>query len=249
MKKRIQFGLVLLALAVGPVLFGDQPTLKVGDTAPKLQNGKWIQGDPVKEFERDKAYIVEFWATWCGPCRVSIPHLNDIHLKFKDKGLVVVGQDCFEQDDDLVIPFVKKMGEKMTYRVALDDKKTEENGVMAKTWMAAAGRDGIPSAFLIGKDGRLAWIGHPMELKESVIEDVLAGKYDVQKAASDYAGQFKSQEHLNALWQDYHTVLQNKKWDEAMVKLDEMEKLTPEDQRLNLGQRRFFVRQSFSSSG
>jgi tetratricopeptide (TPR) repeat protein len=239
MKTHIYLGIALLALATGA--FAAEPTLKVGDPAPKLQNGQWVQGDPVKGFDRDKAYIIEFWATWCGPCLASIPHLNDIYLKFKDKGLVVVGQDCWEQDDDLVAPFVKKMGEKMTYRVALDDKKTEEKGVMAKTWMAAAGQDGIPSAFLVGKDGRIAWIGHPMELQESVIEEVLAGKYDVQKAATAYAQQVKNQARSEALWQDYNTARRNKKWDEAISKLDDIEKLTPEEQRFNLGQQRFSI--------
>src|SRR6185436_18690534 len=115
--------------------------LKVGDPAPKLQVSKWVQGDPVKEFDRDKTYIVEFWATWCGPCRVSIPHLNEIHTKFKDKGLVVIGQDCWERDTSLVEPFIKKMGDKMTYRVALDAVSEEsEKGRMAQTWMEAAGQ-------------------------------------------------------------------------------------------------------------
>src|SRR5512137_1917923 len=109
-------------------------TLKVGDPAPKLQTGKWIQGEPVKNFEKGKAYIVEFWATWCPPCRASIPHLNEIYQKYKDKGLVVIGQDCSERDDSVVAPFVKKMGDKMTYRVALDDKSGEKTGQMAKTW-------------------------------------------------------------------------------------------------------------------
>jgi tetratricopeptide (TPR) repeat protein/thiol-disulfide isomerase/thioredoxin len=241
MKIRIQMGMLLLALAASPRVFADPPTLNVGDPAPKLQNGKWVQGDPVQDLERDKAYLVEFWATWCGPCRVSIPHLNEIHLKFKDKGLVVVGQDCWEQDDALVAPFVKTMGENMTYRVALDDKKTDEKGVMALTWMAAAGRNGIPSAFLIGKDGRIAWIGHPMELKDSVIEEVLAGKFDLQNAATEYARQIKNQAQLNALWQDFNTARQAKKWDEALAKLDDIEKLTPQDQRFALGQQRFFI--------
>src|SRR5579864_8871260 len=85
-------------------------TLKAGDPAPKLQTGKWVQGDPVAGIEKGRAYIVEFWATWCGPCRQSIPHLNEKYLKYKDKGLVVIGQDCWEDDDSLVAPFVKKMG-------------------------------------------------------------------------------------------------------------------------------------------
>jgi thiol-disulfide isomerase/thioredoxin len=163
------------------------PSLKVGDPAPKLQTGKWVQGEPVKDFQKGKAYLVEFWATWCPPCRRSIPHLNEIYNKFKDKGLVVIGQDCWERDESLVAPFVKKMGSEMTYRVALDDKTSNKRGQMATTWMAAAGRDGIPSAFLVDTKGVIAWIGHPMALKEDVIEQVLAGKYDVRKAAEEYA--------------------------------------------------------------
>ena len=153
-----------------------QPTLKVGDPAPKLQTGKWVQGEPVKEFQKGKAYLVEFWATWCPPCRTSIPHLNETHNKFKDKGLIVIGQDCWERDESLVAPFVKKMGDKMTYRVALDDKSGNKNGQMAKTWMEAADRKGIPSAFLVNTKGTIAWIGHPMQLKEQAIEAALAEK-------------------------------------------------------------------------
>jgi len=167
----------LLALTVG-MTFGltAAPTLKVGDPAPKLQTGKWVQGEPVKDLAKGKAYVVEFWATWCGPCRASIPHLNETYNKFKDKGLIVIGQNCWERDDSLVEPFVKKMGDKMTYRVALDDKSSDKAGEMAKTWMEAAGRNGIPSAFLVNTKGVIAWIGHPMALKEDTIEDALAGK-------------------------------------------------------------------------
>src|SRR3974390_3519188 len=105
-RMRLKLRLALLILAVGAGLASAaEPTLKVGDPAPKLQVGKWVQGEPVKGFEHGKAYIVEFWATWCGPCRASIPHLNDIHNKYKDKGLVVIGQDCSEPNENLVAPF------------------------------------------------------------------------------------------------------------------------------------------------
>src|SRR5579863_3215856 len=185
---------VTLALAAGLSLNAGA-TLSVGDPAPKLQTGKFVQGDAVTDFAPGKAYIVEFWATWCGPCRASIPHLNKIYTKYKDKGLVVIGQDCWEEDDAKVAPFVKDMGDKMTYRVALDDKTKNEKGAMADTWMTAAGQGGIPTAFLVSTNGIIAWIGHPMELeeKQDVIDQVLAGKYDIKKAAADYDKQVKEE--------------------------------------------------------
>ena len=78
--------LLLIVAAALMVVPGSAATLKAGDPAPKLKPGKWIQGEPVSEFEKGKAYIVEFWATWCPPCRASIPHLNEIHTKFKAPG-------------------------------------------------------------------------------------------------------------------------------------------------------------------
>ena len=146
--------------------------LKVGDPAPKLQVGQWVQGDAVQAFEGDKVYIVEFWATWCGPCVSSIPHLNEIHQRHKEKGLVVIGQNVMEEDTKGVAAFVRKMAGKMTYRVALDDKT--DGGWMAKNWLTAAGQNGIPCAFVISKAGKIAYIGHPMSLKESVLETLLS---------------------------------------------------------------------------
>ncbi len=242
MKRQLQRTTTLLAWAAGATLaLAAEATLKVGDTAPKLQPAKWVQGQPVKDFQKGKAYIVEFWATWCGPCRVSIPHLNEIHNKYKDKGLIVIGQDCWERDDGLVAPFVEKMADKMTYPVALDDKESDKKGQMAQTWMAAAGRNGIPSAFLVDTKGMIAWIGHPMQLKDSVIEEVLAGKFDVQKAAQDYDKQQKTAAKVNAAWTEVSRAMQQKKWDEATTKLADVEKLLPEDERDGLEMMRFNI--------
>lgn len=44
----------------------------------------WLQGTPVKEWEKDKVYIFEFWATWCGPCLAAMPHMEQLHQAFKD---------------------------------------------------------------------------------------------------------------------------------------------------------------------
>lgn len=207
----------------------DAPTLKIGDLAPKLETGRWIQGEPVKEFETGKTYLVEFWATWCGPCRVSIPHLDQLHRKFKDKGLVVIGQDVWENDDSQVEPFVKKMGEKMTYRVALDDKSatnaTAKNpGSMATHWMTAAGQGGIPTAFVVDGHKRIVWIGHPMQLEDATLEEIIAGKFDSAKAAAEAEAKSRqeaeSRAAFMALWKD----ISQKNWDGATAKVAEMEK-------------------------
>jgi thiol-disulfide isomerase/thioredoxin len=218
-------------------------TLKMGDPAPKLQVSKWLQGDPVKEFEKDKTYIVEFWATWCGPCRVSIPHLNDIHNKFKDKGLIVIGQDVSENDITKVEPFVKKMGDKMTYRVALDLLEAGEKpiGKMSTTWMKAAGQGGIPTAFVVNKQGLIAWIGHPMALNDQLIGQFLDGTFDIQKAAVEKEKEQAAQREKMRLPRQLAAEMKAKQWDKAEATLLEIGKGLPENQRAGLDSTRFQI--------
>lgn len=212
-----------LALAGG----ANAASLKIGDAAPKLDVASWVQGEPVKEFEPGRVYVVEFWATWCGPCRESIPHLNALYQQFKDKGVVVIGQDAFEQKEDGVAPFVKKMGTNMTYRVALDDKSKDEKGAMTTTWMEAAGRKGIPSAFMVNQQGRIAWIGHPMEMTEELWEQILGGHYDLAKAAADYEREQANEARLDDLSKKLNAAIKGEKWDDANATVDEMEKAAP----------------------
>lgn len=236
MMKHMRLAVALAALTglAANIHAAAKASLKVGDPAPKLQVAKWVQGEPVKEFSKDKAYIVEFWATWCGPCRASIPHLNEIYTKYKDKGLVVIGQDCWEQDEDEVPKFVKQMGDKMTYRVALDDKNGSEKGKMAETWMEAAGQNGIPTAFVVSKTGHIAWIGHPMSLKEKVLDDVLAGNFDASKAAAEYQKKQEQEEKRGEVFQEFRKAAEAKDWAKADEQLNELEKLVDEEDRGNI---------------
>lgn len=214
-----------------------QAKLTIGDPAPKLQVARWVQGEPVGEFKPGTVYIVEFWATWCGPCRDAIPHLNELWLKFKDPGVIVIGQDVREQNEDKVEAFVKKMGDRMTYRVALDDKSQTRpepgkppGGYMADHWMKAAEQRGIPTAFVINRAGRIAWIGHPMGLNEQLLAEILADKFDLAAYAREYEKHHQEQKQYLELLDKLIRAERGKDWDVAAAALDEIIRGQPEAQ-------------------
>ena len=194
----------VFALALGLLLnSASAGDLTIGDPAPKLAVGEFVKGEPVKGFEKGKTYVVEFWATWCGPCKTSIPHLTELQAKHKDA--TFIGVSVSEQDFANVKPFVKEMGDKMNYRVAIDsvpEGKDAEDGVMGKTWMEASGQAGIPAAFVVNGDGKIAWIGHPMEL-EKPLEKILAGSWDLaaarEKLVADKAREAKLEKLMTAI--------------------------------------------------
>lgn len=205
---------------------GSRAELMVGDKAPALQTGNWVQGDPVQSFDTNHVYIVEFWATWCGPCVGSIPHLNQLWDAFKDKGLIVIGQDVWDSDD-AVTPFVKKMGDRMTYRVALDDKTQDAEGWMAEHWWPRkVNHHGIPTAFII-KDGFIAWIGHPMGLNEKVLDDVMSDHFDLAKATADYKNKWQVDQKFQELQQELDSAIDDKKWTNAESALNQIGILLP----------------------
>ncbi len=173
------FAALALFASLSSQTLAQDATLSIGDPAPRLEVSKWVKGEPVKEFEKGKIYVVEFWATWCGPCRQTIPHLTELQAQYKD--VVFIGQDVFEEDESAVGPFVTTMGDRMNYRVALDDKSRIDEGAMATRWMKASGSNGIPTAFIVDKESRIAWLGHPMQL-EPRLKAVVAGTHDIAKA-------------------------------------------------------------------
>lgn len=209
------FALCALAL-FGSATLSRAADLNVGSPAPELKTGKFVKGEPVKSIEKGKFYVVEFWATWCGPCRASIPHLTELAKKNKD--VTFIGVDVWEDDQDKVEPFVKEMGDKMDYHVALDTAPGQD-GAMATTWMKAANQNGIPTAFVIDKEAKIAWIGHPMEL-DKVLPAVVAGTFDAKKLADEQKAQEEVAEKLS-------DAMQNEKWDDALKLLDDMEKANP----------------------
>ena len=144
------------------------PVVKgLGQKAAPLDGMTYIKGDAVT-LKAGKVFVVEFWATWCPPCRVSIPHLTEIQKQFKDKGVTVIGVTN-EEDIEAVKSFVTAQGEKMNYTVAVDT-----GNKVAKGYMTAFKQGGIPTAFIVDGQGQVAWFGHPMDGLDEALAKVVA---------------------------------------------------------------------------
>ena len=169
---------LMLAGLAALIVTSNAKALGVGDAAPPLKVSKWVKGEAVEKLATNKTYVVEFWATWCGPCRTSIPHLSELAHQFTN--VTFIGVDVWEQGPDkeaTVTKFIAKMGDKMDYRVAMDT----EDGDMANSWMKAAEQNGIPAAFVV-QGGKIIWIGHPMSGLEETLKEAASGKFDLEKS-------------------------------------------------------------------
>jgi len=154
----------------------------MGDKAPEIKVN-WIKGTPVNSFDNNMVYVVEFWATWCGPCKSAMPHLSELAKQYAGK-VTFVGVNVWEKGTenktyDTALPavkeFVESMGDKMGYNVAMDNN----DKYMSNQWMKAAGQNGIPASFIV-KEGKIIWIGHPMML-DKTLESIFAGTYDMNE--------------------------------------------------------------------
>jgi thiol-disulfide isomerase/thioredoxin len=127
--------------------------------APEINIGEWIDQKPVKLADlRGRVVLLDFWATWCAPCRFTMPKLKTLHERFKKDGLVVVGltqffgregQTVLTQTEELASLRAYKKELKLPYpfAVALDSDNDERYGVRS-----------IPTAFLIDRRGRVRYI-------------------------------------------------------------------------------------------
>lgn len=139
----------------------------LGKKAPELKVEKWLTDKPATE---GKFVMIDFWATWCGPCRKAIPELNKFQEKFKDK-LIVIGISDEEEAK------VRPVSEKEIHYSSAIDTKAETKKELKVT--------GIPHVILLNPKGIVVWEGFPFldghELTEEVVAGLLAAKTETAK--------------------------------------------------------------------
>jgi thiol-disulfide isomerase/thioredoxin len=106
--------------------------------------------------------IVDFWATWCGPCAITIPRLNQLHAMYADRGLRIIGVSS--EEPDLVRGFVAQAG--ISYAIAHDD-----GDQISRDYL----REGIPMFVVIDKTGivRHVVVGADMDAVEATLPALL----------------------------------------------------------------------------
>ena len=228
MKTWMLTGLAALLLTSAATAGDD---LLVGQAAPTLTDVNWVKGDPVKSWEKGQIYVLDFWATWCPPCKKSIPHINELAKAHRADKVNVIGVAVWPHKD--MVPtkdFVADKGDGMDYQIAEDiDGKT------SKRFMDGSLSDGIPTVFVIDRDGQVAWIGSPFDMDEPFAQ-IVAGKQD--KAAFAQADverrdgakvQAVRNDRLNLYMPKIQKAAKAKDWATALPAADELLALDPTD--------------------
>lgn len=196
------------------------PKLAIGDPAPPVKISEWIKGDPVTSYEPGKVYVVEFWATWCPPCREGMPHLSELQEAYADDVTIV---SISRQDPEKIKSFMaspaaphiaqaenQTWGDLMRYAVGIDD-----NDACDDAFMDAAGRTSYPSAFIVGKDAHIEWIGHPMELVGPV-EQIVTDKWDRKAYLAMQQEMQQRQQKLLEVQQQLTEAVSQENWEQAI---------------------------------
>jgi len=228
---------LVFAFAAAPALAQDPPaiTLGVGDTAPELKPEHWLKGKAIDGFEQGKVYVVEFWATWCGPCIAAMPHLTELQKKHPEVtfiGMAASERPPKDEATDTRLPyisgFVRGKGDVMGYRVAYTPNRD-----IPERWMRAAGQNGIPCSFVVGKTGTIEWIGHPMGL-DAPLAKIIEGSWDAQAERERQKTARMERERNAAFAQAIAKAQAASDWDAVISLYEERISAAPQDDSLRM---------------
>jgi thiol-disulfide isomerase/thioredoxin len=160
--RTVFFSMMLVLLS--PAVKAQQPIPNIADhrldfTVPGLK------GDSVKLSSlKGKVVLLDFWASWCGPCRVSNRQLVKLYAKYKDKGFEIFGVSLDEETGDWKKAVTK---DKITWLQAIDDRGWDAQSAIK--WQV----DAIPASFLINKNGDVVAINLEKNELEQKIKELL----------------------------------------------------------------------------
>ncbi len=169
--------LMLACLAAVSLATPAQAAYKVGDKPEYVLKTM----DGVSFTSRDlqgRIVILEFWATWCGPCIAQIPHLKEVNAKYKDKGVVLIS---ISRDDGERKPKDFAKENEMTWPQVHDKSQDKEMG-------PAFGVRGIPHAVILSPDGEVLWKGHPGQMDGPLADAIQKHPPRLNEAKADEAG-------------------------------------------------------------
>jgi thiol-disulfide isomerase/thioredoxin len=207
--------------------------LMIGDAAPAINIATWVKGEPVTAFSSEKVHVVEFWATWCGPCLASMPHIAGLQVEYGDKVTFIGVSD---EDEATVSGFMKETArgsdktwaDTLTYTIALDDNRKTN-----AAYMQAAGQNGIPCAFIVGRNGKVEWIGHPMEIDEP-LKQIVDGNWDSEKARVDFLTAREMEKAMEEAGPQIMAAIQSGDFKAAVGHVDELIAKYPNEERLTM---------------
>lgn len=168
---------ILLATLVATAISSSAAVARdLGDPAAPLNLEKWFNGDPISLTDgKDKnVFVIEFWSTICPYSRACVPYLTKFQEKYKDKGVILIGVG--HESADEIEAYVKEQGDAIGYRIAVDNK-----GRTDIAYRGANRINSMPYAFVVDKEGKLVWHGHPMSNLDKVVDAVLDGTYDIEQ--------------------------------------------------------------------
>ena len=153
---------VVFAFAVSAFAANRPPLLGAGTMAPDFTALR-ADDTPVKLSDfRGQVVLIDFWATWCGPCKHAMPHMEQLHQKLGSQGLVVLGV-CVWDKRSAFDAWLKKAAVPTSYLKVFDPVGTSDSRLprdqrtnIASRWYSVSG---IPTFYLVGKDGRVLYAG------------------------------------------------------------------------------------------